>query len=244
MRRFLAIATVLFGSLVASSAHALPSVSINLSDAGGTEISSAFKIVIFITLLSVAPAILVTMTCFTRIIVVFSFVRQAIGIHTSPPNQVLIGLSLFITIFVMTPVITQINETAIAPYRADKINIEQAFKSGMDPLRKFMYAQTRDSDIALMLKLSKQERPKNFDELSNTVLIPSYIISELKTAFEIGFLIYIPFVIIDMLVSMVLLTMGMMMLPPVMISLPFKLLIFVLVDGWELLIGSLVRSFS
>jgi len=222
-----------------------PSLSLNINTGNGAgEISSAVKILIFMTLLSLAPAVLVTMTCFTRIIVVFSFIRQAIGIHQSPPNQVLIGLALFLTMFIMTPVFSEINETAIKPYQEDKIEQSEAIDLAMAPIRKFMYAQTHEKDLELMLTLSKKDRPKSFDDLSNMILIPSFILSELKTAFEIGFIIYIPFVLVDMLVAMVLLTMGMMVLPPVLISLPFKLMLFVLVDGWDLLIGSLVRSFS
>ena len=230
----------------ASTAHAAgPAISLNVGgDMGAGDVSSAVKIILLITLLSLAPAILVTMTSFTRIVIVFSFIRQALGVYQSPPNTVLIGLALFLTIFIMSPVIKQVNDVAVAPYRAGTIDAEAAFDKGMDPLRRFMYAQTRDEDIALMLRLSKAERPKTFADLSNVVLIPAYIISELNTAFEIGFLIYIPFVLIDMLVSMVLLTMGMMVLPPVMISLPFKLMLFVMVNGWDLIVGSLARSFS
>lgn len=245
MKRWMTIMMAVTGMVLMSVAAyaAGPSFSVNLGDGGG-EVSSALKIVLLITVLSVAPALLVTMTCFTRIVVVFSFLRQAIGIHQAPPNQVLIGLALFLTIFIMSPVIKQVNDKAIVPYRENKIDHVQAYEQALEPIRTFMYSQTRESDIALMLKLSNQGKPKVFADLSTSVLIPSFILSELKTSFEIGFLIYLPFVLIDMLISMVLLTMGMMMMPPVLISLPFKLMIFVLVDGWDLLVGSLVRSFS
>lgn len=246
MKRAVTIAMLVIALLsIVSVAHAAPTMSLSFGDGSqNTEVSTAVKIFIFVTLLSVAPAILVTMTCFTRIIVVLSFVRQAIGVHQSPPNQVMIGLALFLTFFIMMPVFTEIHKTAIVPYQENKIDNAAAFKSAMAPIRKFMYSQTRERDLSLMIEIGKIEKPKSFEDITNTVLIPAYILSELKTAFEIGFLIFIPFVLIDMLISMVLLTMGMMVLPPVMISLPFKLMLFVLVDGWDLLVGSLVRSFQ
>ncbi len=166
------------------------------------------------------------------------------GVAQSPPNQVIMGLSLFLTLFLMSPVIKQINENALQPFFANTIDQEAAIKEASAPLKKFMFAQTRKSDMELMIKLSKSEVPKNLEEMPMMVMIPSFILSELKTAFEIGFLIYLPFVLIDMVVSMILLTMGMMMLPPVVISMPFKLMLFVLVDGWNLVVGSLMGSFK
>lgn len=219
-------------------------LSIGGGDSGPAELTSAMKIFIFMTLLSVGPAILLTMTSFTRIVVVLSFVRQAIGVHQSPPNQVVVGLALFLTAFLMSPVFKQINDNAYKPMMEQKIGQDEAFKQASTPLKKFMFAQTHRSDLDLLFRISKTEPPKDLESLSLTIIIPAYILSELKTSFEIGFMIYLPFVLIDMVISMVLLTMGMMMLPPVVISLPFKLMLFVLVDGWNLIVGSLMESFK
>jgi len=221
----------------------LPQVSIAIGSGQG-EIAGAMKIFLFMTLLSVGPAILLTMTSFTRIVIVLSFLKQALGTQQSPPNQVVIGISLFLTLFVMSPVIKQINENAYQPYMEDKISSDAALEAASMPLKKFMYQQTRKTDLDLMLKLGAESVPEKLNDLSLKILIPSFVLSELKTAFEIGFLIYLPFVLIDMVVSMILLTMGMMVLPPVIISLPFKLMLFVLVDGWNLVVGSLVGSFK
>lgn len=213
------------------------------SELGGQQMASAMKIMIFMTLLSVGPALLLTMTSFTRIVIVLSFLRQAIGLQQSPPNQVVVGLALFLTIFLMTPVFHQMNDEAIGPFFENKIDYKEAFDKGSLPLKKFMFNQTRKADLELMFRLSKTTPPANLNELPLSVMMPSFILSELKTAFQIGFLIYLPFVLIDMVVSMVLLTMGMMVLPPVIISMPFKLMLFVLVDGWNLVVGSLMESF-
>lgn len=220
-------------------------VSINMgSGSDSTQVSSAVKIFLFLTLLSLGPAILLTMTSFTRIVIVLSFLRQAIGAHQSPPNQVLIGLAFFLTIFLMTPVLQEINDQALTPLFENKINHEEAFDRAVTPLKGFMFKQTRKTDLELMLNISKQQaRPKNLEELSLSVLMPSFILSELRTAFEIGFLLYLPFVLIDMVVAMILLTMGMLVLPPMIISLPFKLMLFVLVDGWNLIVVSLMEGF-
>ena len=183
-------------------------------------------------------------TSFTRIVVVLSFLRSAMGTQQAPSNQIVVGLSLFLTFFIMAPVWQQVNTQALQPYKAQTITQEEAIKRGVAPIRKFMLSQVREKDLALFLSLSKLPRPKNSDDIPTLTLIPAYVVSELKTAFQIGFLVYIPFLVLDMVVASVLMSMGMMMLPPVMISLPFKILLFVLVDGWGLIIGSLVKSFG
>lgn len=220
----------------------LPAMSLQIGGSADT-MSTTIQILILMTVLTLAPAILIMMTSFTRLIIVFSFLRQALGTQQVPPNQILIGLALFMTLFIMSPVLNQINETALKPYLANEIKQDDAFNKGIQPLRSFMLKQVREKDLALFIELSKSPRPKTPADIPTQVLIPAFIISELKTAFQIGFLIYIPFLVIDMVVSSVLMSMGMMMLPPVMVSLPFKLLIFVMVDGWYLIVGSLVKSF-
>lgn len=207
------------------------------------DMSVVLQIFLLMTVLSLAPAILVMLTSFTRIAIVLSLLRQALGTNQMPPNQIIIGLSLFLTFFVMMPVWNAIDEQALQPYLAKKVDQETALKQAIKPLQKFMLKQTREQDLALLLNISRSTRPKNSEEVPFTVLIPSFIISELKTAFQMGFMLYIPFLVIDMVVASVLLSMGMMMLPPVMVSLPFKLMVFVLADGWHLIIGSLVKSF-
>lgn len=208
------------------------------------NLATPVKIVLLITLLTFLPALLVTATSFTRIIVVFSFLRQAIGLQASPPNQVLVGLALFLTFAVMSPVFQQMNERGISPYLAGELKEKEAFEEILIPMRQFMYTQTRSSDLSLIMDISKSGPVERFEDMSTSVLIPAFVLSELKTAFQIGFMIYIPFVVIDMIVAMILLAMGMMVLPPVVISMPFKILLFVIVDGWGLVVGSLVRSFQ
>ncbi|MAF92778.1 MAG: flagellar biosynthetic protein FliP [Bdellovibrionaceae bacterium] len=208
------------------------------------DIVSSIKILLMITVLTLAPAILIMMTGFTRIVIVLSFTRQAIGTQQMPPNQLLIGLALFLTFFVMQPHFSELNSKAVQPFLEGKINQEQAVDAALLPMRRFMFNQTRDSDLSLFLKLSKAEAPKTRADVATTVLIPAFIISELKTAFQIGFIIYLPFLVIDMVVASVLMAMGMMMLPPVVVSLPFKIMLFVLVDGWGLLVGSMIKSFG
>jgi flagellar biosynthetic protein FliP len=246
-----ALLTVIFLALAAAQAHgaeplALPNVSLSLGGGqGGPQgVATAIQIVLLLTVLTLAPAILLMMTSFTRLIVVFSLLRQALGVQQAPPNQVIVGLALFLTFFIMSPALTKINNEALKPYMDGAVSQDAAFKSAIDPLRGFMLKNTREKDIELFLKLSKSERPKDFTEVPTLALIPAFVTSELKTAFQIGFLIYLPFLVIDMVVASVLMSMGMMMLPPVMISLPFKLMLFVLVDGWYLLVGSLVQSFN
>jgi len=208
-----------------------------------TDGVNAVQILLAIGALAIVPAALFTLTGFTRIIIVLGFIRTGLGTPTAPPNQVLVGIALFLTIFVMMPTIKAVNHDAIQPLRDKKITQEQAIKRGQEPVRAFMFKQTNDRDLALFVKLAKIERPKTRADVPTYVLIPAFIISELKTAFQIGFLIFLPFLVIDLVVSSTLMSLGMMMLPPVFISLPFKILLFVLVDGWNLVLSSLVRSF-
>jgi flagellar biosynthetic protein FliP len=240
----MALAT-LAGSVEAFAADAsLPSLSINLAQKDDPDaVVPAIKIVALLTVLSVAPAILLMMTSFTRILIVLSFVRQALGTMTMPPNQVLVGLSLFLTAFTMSPVIDTLEQRAITPYLAKAITQDQALNAASDPVRKFMIGETRESDIALFYSITKKEAPQSPKDIPFTILVPAFMISELKTAFQIGFLIYIPFLVIDMVISAILMALGMMMLPPTIVSLPFKLVLFVLVDGWSLIVGSIVKSF-
>ncbi len=207
------------------------------------KMAVVLQIFLLMTILSLAPAILIMLTSFTRCVIVLSLMRRALGTMQMPPNQVIVGLSLFLTFFIMTPVWQQVNQNALQPYLDKKIDQQQALQNAAEPLRKFMFKQTREKDLALFVEIAKMQRPKDVADIPTTVLIPSFIISEVKTAFQIGLLLYVPFLIIDMVVASVLLSMGMMMLPPIMISLPFKLMLFVMADGWNLLIGSLVRSF-
>lgn len=223
----------------------LPTVNLGFKSTDNpTEVVSAVKLVLIMTVLTLAPAILIMMTGFTRILIVLSFVRQAIGVQQMPPNQMLVGLALFLTFFVMQPFFNEMNKNGIQPYLAGTISQEKAIDATLAPLRKFMFNQTRDADLALFIKLSKVEKPKTRADVSTMVLVPAFVISELKTAFQIGFIIFLPFLVIDIVAASVLMAMGMMMLPPVVISLPFKIMLFVLVDGWGLLIGSMVKSFG
>lgn len=232
-----------FGAF-AQSAINVPNVNISMGGGKPADTVGAVRILIMFTILSLAPAILIMMTSFTRIVVVLSFLRQALSTQSMPPNQLIIGLSLFLSFFVMAPVFTQINDKSVTPYLNEKITQADAIRNAEIPLRVFMFSQTRAKDLELFIELAKVERPKNKDGVPTWVLIPAFVVSELKTSFQIGFMLYLPFLIIDMVVASVLMAMGMMMLPPVVISLPFKLLLFVLVDGWELVVGSLVRSFG
>ena len=218
--------------------------SVDLQVNGVGAISAPLPIILLLTLISFLPAILVTMTCFTRIAIVFHFLRQALGTQEMPSNQVLIGLALFLTIFIMAPVGARINELAVAPVINGEITVNEGIQRGAPPLREFMLKQTRETDLKLFLELSKAPKPKTKDDLSMTVVIPAYAISELKTGFQMGFFLFVPFLLIDLVVSTTLLSMGMLQLPPAMISLPFKVLLFVMIDGWNLVVGSIVRSFS
>ena len=228
-----------------SSGLTLPSLSLSFptSQKPG-DMVAVLRIVLLLTVLSLAPAILIMMTSFTRIVVVLSFLRQALGTQQMPPNQIIVGLALFLSMFIMAPTWKQISTQAVEPYMAEKIDQKVAYERAEAPIREFMFAQTREKDLELFLSLSKEAKPKTREDVPTYVLVPSFIISELKTAFQIGFMLYLPFLVLDMIVASVLMAMGMMMLPPVVISLPFKLLLFVLVDGWELIVGSLVKSFG
>ncbi|MBI2891016.1 MAG: flagellar type III secretion system pore protein FliP [Nitrospirae bacterium] len=206
------------------------------------EVALSLQVLILMTVLSLAPSILAMLTSFTRIMIVLLFLRQALGTQQMPPNQVLGGLALFLAFFTMGPVWDKINEHALQPYLNKEITLVEAYDETMGPLREFMFSQTREKDIALFINVSRGERPRTKEDVPNSVLIPAFIISELKTAFQIGFLIYMPFIVIDMVVSAILLSMGMMFLPPVLVSMPFKLMLFVLVDGWNLVITSLVKG--
>lgn len=223
----------------------LPSVQMGFkSTQNPQEVVNVIKIILMLTVLTLAPAILIMMTSFTRIVVVLSFLRQALGTQNLPPNQLLIGLALFLTFFVMSPALKEINNNALQPYLSGSIGQDQAYESAVTPLRRFMFSQTRDTDLALFIKLSGDAQPKTRADVSTLTLIPAFVISELKTAFQIGFIIFLPFLVIDMVVASVLMAMGMMMLPPIVISLPFKIMLFILVDGWGLIVGSLVKSFG
>jgi flagellar biosynthetic protein FliP len=211
---------------------------------GPERLSLSLQILLFLTALSLAPALIIMVTSFTRLVVVFSFLRHALGTQQMPPNQILIGLALFLTFFIMTPVWQEVQTAAVQPYIEQKMAGPEALKRGIEPLRAFMLKQTREKDLALFVSISQAPRPQNARDVPISSIIPAFMISELRTAFEIGFLLYLPFLIIDMVVASVLLSMGMMMLPPVMISLVFKVLLFVLADGWNLVVGSLVKSFQ
>ncbi len=227
-----------------SAQSALPKLTIGIGKANSpTEFVPTLQLIFLITILSLAPSILIMMTSFTRIIIVFHFLRQSLATQTVPTNQILVGLALFLTFFIMKPVITQINDTALQPYLKKEITQQEALDRAMKPVKKFMLKQTREKDIKLFINLQRGEKPKTIEDIPISSLIPAFIISELKTAFQIGFLLYLPMLLIDMVVGSILLSMGMMMLPPVMIAMPFKLLLFVLVDGWYLIVESLIRGF-
>ncbi len=222
----------------------IPAVHLNLDGAKGPEqVSGALQIIFLLTVMSLAPALLILMTSFTRFAVVFSFLKSALGTQQAPPSQVVVGLALFLTFFVMKPVWMKIQTQALTPYEQHTISSEQFIDKAAAPLKDFMLRQTNEKSLALFVSMSSNTKPKNAQALSILTVIPAFVISELKTAFQIGFMLYVPFIIVDMVVASILLSMGMMMLPPVMISLPFKLMLFIMVDGWYLLIGSIVKSF-
>ena len=222
----------------------LPQITIGVGQAATRgEVAQSLQILFLLTVLSLAPSILILMTSFTRILIVLSFVRSALATQQMPPNQVLVGLALFLTFFVMYPTWQAVNTQALQPYLAGKLPADQALQAAMKPVRGFMLRQTREKDLALFVEMSKAPRPRTPDDVPTQVVIPAFVLSELKTAFQIGFMIFIPFLVIDMIVASTLMSMGMLMLPPVMISLPFKILLFVLVDGWYLVVKSLLLSF-
>lgn len=223
---------------------AIPGIEIGLNNATEPQdVALSLQIVFLLTILTLAPGILILMTSFTRVIIVLSFVRQGLATQQMPPNQVIVGLALFITFFVMSPVFTQVNTEAIQPYINEEINQGEALENALGPVRNFMFKYTREADLAMFINASETIRPQTRDDVPLYVLVPSFVISEIKTAFQIGFLIFIPFLVIDMIVASVLMSMGMMMLPPMMISLPFKILLFVLVDGWHMVVKSLIMGF-
>lgn len=242
---------VIFGALLsvlpfvaqAANSLSLPAMTVLPGSHGGESYSVNLQILLFMALLTVLPGLLMAMTAFTRIIIVLSILRQAIGLAQAPTNQVLIGIALFMTYFVMAPTFNKINDTAIQPYLAETMEFPQAMANAQAPLRQFMLNQTRKNDLALFEKFANKE-PASLDDLPMSVIIPAFITSELKTAFQIGFILFLPFLIIDLVVSSVLIAMGMMMLSPLIISLPFKIMLFVMVDGWTLILGSLASSFA
>ena len=222
----------------------IPGINISVDSASSPQqIATTLQIIFLLTILTLAPAILIMTTSFTRFVIVLSFLRQAIGTPTAPSNQIVIGLALFLSLFVMMPVWEEINKDALEPYLDERISQEEFMERASIPIKRFMSSFTREKDLALFVRIAKMERPKNIDDIPVWVMIPAFVISELKAAFQIGFLLYVPFLVIDMVVASILMAMGMMMMPPVMISLPFKLMLFVLVDGWHLILGSMVKSF-
>lgn len=242
--RFVALALLVLVNFFGNTDFALAAgITIDFGSTTAEQTSTSLQLLLLLTVLSLAPAILVLMTSFTRIVIVLSFVRNALGTQMLPPNQVVIGLALFLTFFVMAPTWNEINANAIQPYMQEQITQAEAIKQAEIPLREFMFKQTREKDLELFVGLARMERPQTYGDIPTYVLIPAFVISELKTAFQMGFAIFIPFLVIDMVVASVLMSMGMMMLPPMMVSLPFKILLFVLVDGWHLVVESLVRSF-
>ena len=231
------------GCVEADGTTTIPTVEVGDGTEGGGA-AQGVQLLVLLTVLSLAPAMLVMVTSFTRIVIVLSLVRSAMGVPSLPPNQVLIGIAFLLTVFIMAPVWKTVNDDALQPYLAGELSQAEAMERAEAPVRRFMLAQTRESDLALFVSMSTDERPETVDDVPTYVVIPSFIVSELKTAFQMGFIIFVPFLIIDIVISAALLSMGMMMLPPSVISLPFKILLFVLVDGWSLILGSLVTSFA
>lgn len=224
----------------------LPGISVSLDGTHGQpqQVATAFKILLLLTVLTIAPAILVAMTAFTRIIIVLAILRHALGMQDTPPNTVLVSLAVFLTIFTMLPVFSKINANAFIPYTEGKLTYQQAVTAGINPLREFMVRQTREKDLALMVDVSKSKPPTSMKDISTLLLVPAFMLSELKTAFQIGFVLFLPFVLVDIVVASALMSMGMLMVPPMMISLPLKILMFVLIDGWSLVVHSLLGSFN
>jgi len=240
----LLVVAVGYCAMAQSKTLPLPKLSVEVGKATNPDdVSITLQILFLMTILSLAPAILILTTAFTRIAVVLQFLRQAMGTAQVPPSQVLIGLSLFLTFFVMAPTWTRVNDEALQPYLNKKLSLEQAVDKGIVPMRAFMMRQTREEDLALFVKLANGEKPQSRDDVPLHALVPAYALSELRIGFQIGFMLFIPFLVIDMVISSILLSMGMMMLPPVLISLPFKILLFILVDGWHLVVQSLLDSF-
>ncbi len=223
----------------------LPTITLGVEDANTPQqVSSALQVLFVLTILSIAPAILLMTTCFTRIVIVLGFVRQAMGTQNMPPTQVILGLALFLSFFVMSPTLNTINEEALQPYLQEEIDQPEALEKAIGPMREFMFSQVKEGELGLLTDITMDLEPENYEDIPTMTLIPAFMLSELKRAFQMGFMIYIPFLVIDMIVASILMSMGMMMLPPVIISMPFKLLLFVLVDGWSLVVGSLLKSFG
>jgi len=228
-----------------SQSIGIPSLKIGIgSSSNPKDVSTTLQLLLLLTVLSLAPSIMIMMTSYLRLIIVLSFLRQAMGTMTMPPNQLLSGIALFLTFFIMSPTIKKVNDNAVKPYMEHKISIDSAYTAGMKPIRGFMLRNVRNEDLELFLNFAKLNRPNSPADLPSSILIPAFVISELRAGFVIGFFLFLPFLMIDMIISSILMSMGMMMLPPMLVSLPFKILLFVLVDGWNLIIGSLVRSFS
>lgn len=245
MKKKIIILLIFLAGLSLASAQVLPKINFGFDQAQSPQdVAVSLQILLLLTVLSLAPSILVMMTSFTRITIVLSMLRKAIGTQSAPSNQILIGLSIFLTFFVMQPVFTKINDDALQPYLKGNLSHEQAYLVGVEPLREFMLKQTRQKDLALMINSSKMPKPDSAEQLPLSVIIPAFAISELRLAFQMGFLLYLPFLMIDMIIASILMSMGMMMLPPVMISAPFKILLFVLIDGWYIVIDSLIKSFN
>ena len=246
MKRLLTVLLMASPFILPAVAYSQPipgvNLSVNTANSPG-EVVESVRLLVLLSLIALAPAFILMVTSFTRIIVVLSLLRGAIGVAMTPPNQVLIGLALFLTFFIMAPTYNQINENAIKPYVANEISQEQAMVEAYNPLREFMLKQTREKDLSLFYNISDEQRPNAPEDVPITVLTPAFMISELKTAFQMGFMLYVPFLVVDIVVASTLMSMGMFMLPPIMISLPFKLLLFVMVDGWHLVVKSLVESF-
>jgi flagellar biosynthesis protein FliP len=240
----LALAACAGGALAADPALALPGVQVNLAGQGGNELSSAVKILLGLTVLSLAPAILMSMTSFVRIVIVLSMLRHALGMQDTPPNTVVVSLALFLTFFTMAPALQEVNAKAVQPYMAGKLKPEAAVSLAVAPLREFMVRQTREQDLALMVELAKAEQPSTMEDISMVQLIPAFMLSELRAAFQIGFVIFLPFLLVDLIVSSALMSLGMMMVPPSSISLPLKILMFVLIDGWNLVVRALLGTFA
>ncbi len=235
---------VLFAQSVGGVRMPIPKIAFDITEATGPkDVALSLQVLFLLSILTLAPSIIIMTTAFTRVVIVLDLVKRALSLQQMPPNQVIVGLSIFLTFFIMAPTFTEINDTALQPYLNGKINNQQFFDKGIAPLRDFMFRQTREKDIALFVKLAKIEKPKNRNDVPTYCLIPAFMISELKIAFEIGIYLFLPFIVIDMIIASTLMAMGMIMLPPVMISLPFKIILFVLVDGWNLLIYELVKSF-
>lgn len=243
----ISIAILLTGILGAASAHAVgvPTITFGTAEANTPEqVSTGLQVLFLLTILTIAPSILLMTTCFTRIVIVLGFVRQAMGTQNMPPTQVVIGLALFLTFFIMSPTLVKINEEALQPYLAEEITQQDALEKAVAPMRSFMFSQVKENELTLLTEITMSDEPFDQEDIPTMTLIPAFMLSELKRAFQMGFMIYVPFLVIDMIVASILMSMGMMMLPPVIISMPFKLLLFVLVDGWALITGSLIKSFN